>query len=55
MTKLENELFEALREAVGWNWLDEYDPPPPEVLKKVADALEEFDRQQQTEQPKEQY
>ena len=37
----ENEaLREALREATEWNWLDENDPPPDNVVRQCEDALD---------------
>lgn len=35
------ELEMALREAMGWNWLDEDSPPPQEVVDQCNNALME--------------
>lgn len=33
------ELEETLREAMGWNWLDEASPPPQEIIDQCNSAL----------------
>jgi len=35
------ELENALREAMGWNWLDEDNPPPQSVVDQCNKALME--------------
>jgi hypothetical protein len=53
MTPLETQLYEALLEARGWNWLD--DDMPPEVVTQVDAATSEYYRQLEQEQPKAPY
>lgn len=50
MTPLETQLYEALQEALEWNWLDEDCPPPPPVVKQMNDAVAAWRDQQEREQ-----
>jgi hypothetical protein len=45
MTPLETQLFNALNEALEWNWLDEIAGPPPFAIMKIEAALLEYERQ----------